>query len=371
MSSPKVSVCIASYNHECYLAETLSSILAQTYQDFEIVIVDDESTDDSVRLIEQFVSQYPDRIRFYQHADRRNHGVSRTTNLAIEKSHGQYISFIGSDDIWHNNKLEVEVAAFEQNPQAGLIYAKALAVDKQRNSLGKIYGAAVTGNATQLLILGNVIPALTVMVSREALDKCGWLDEALAYSDWDLWIRISHEFPLLFVDEVLAERREHGQNMSLGSEERDAQYNLDVLKAAEQYPWFEEVQGFVGVRKVLELLRLKKYHLAGECLNEILICQKTTSLQKDLLDRILAQFLNDVDRADVEKELWEFVAPLQVHRVRRAILGEYYAAREFLAFRSGDFALARHCYFRAVFYYPKFLTNRGMVSVLMKGLSLG
>lgn len=368
MMLPKVSVCIASYNHGCYLAETFSSILAQTYQDFEIVVVDDESTDDSVKIIERFVRQYPDKIRFYQHADRRNHGVSRTTNLAVEKSRGQYIAFIGSDDIWRNNLLEVEVDALQRNPQHGLVYAKALAVDKERNSLGRIYGAAVHGNIAQRLILNNAIPALTALVSRAALDQCGVFDDNLAYSDWHLWIRISHEFPILFVDQVLAERREHGQNMSLGSEERDVHYQLDVLRALEKQPWFEDVRLAVGVRKTLELLRLKEYHLAGVCLNEALISKATmpslkTRLDRVALDRILAHFLTDVD---MEKSLLEFVAPLRSHPGRRTILGEYYAAREFLAFRSGDFAMARYCYARAIFYRPKFLINLGMMRVLLK-----
>ena len=115
-SNPKVSVFIASYNHARYLPECLDSILAQTYPDFEIVIVDDGSTDGSPSLLEDYQRRFPEKIRYSWHPEHGNWGVSRTSNDAIQKSRGEYLAWIGSDDAWYPDKLKQQVEQLDNDP---------------------------------------------------------------------------------------------------------------------------------------------------------------------------------------------------------------------------------------------------------------
>src|SRR5512136_490019 len=100
-----VSVCITSYNHARYLPQTIDSVLAQTWQNLEIIIVDDGSADNSHELLLDYQQQHPDKIRYYWHAGHANRGISASCNLALEKAQGEYFAWLGSDDYWLPHKL--------------------------------------------------------------------------------------------------------------------------------------------------------------------------------------------------------------------------------------------------------------------------
>ena len=216
---PKVSVCIASYNHAQYLPDCLNSILSQTYQDFEIVIVDDGSQDGSHELLSDFLSSYPEKIRYFWHPDHTNKGYSITTNLSIQKSRGKYIAWIGSDDIWHPGKLEQQVSILDNQPEIGLVYSYAEFIDGSGNRLRGTLGEDVTKDENPMgsMIISCHTPALTVIVRRDCLDQVGLFDELLEYSDWDLMMRIFSHWKAAYIDKPLGKYRVHGKNMSRGN----------------------------------------------------------------------------------------------------------------------------------------------------------
>jgi len=113
--APRVSVCIPSYNYAAYLPEAIESILAQTYLDFEIIVVDDASKDNSQAVAEDYARRYPNKVRIFTHPGRVNKGVSATCNLAIEKSRGEYLAWLGSDDVWYPEKLARQVDELDRN----------------------------------------------------------------------------------------------------------------------------------------------------------------------------------------------------------------------------------------------------------------
>ena len=119
MQHPKVSVIIPTYNRAEYLGEAIQSVFDQTFEDFEILIVDDGSTDDTQQLVLSF---HDPRLRsFYQN----NCGISAARNAAIRSADGEYIAFLDSDDVWLPELLESQVAVLDRRPEIGLVYARA------------------------------------------------------------------------------------------------------------------------------------------------------------------------------------------------------------------------------------------------------
>lgn len=216
---PKVSVIIPAYNAERYICEAIESVFAQTYQDLEIIIVDDGSKDD----IKQILSQYGNKIRYiYQN----NSGVSAARNRGIREARGEYIAFLDADDIWLSNKLMWQVSIAEENPEIALISTDAeffnengLLSPSQKPSDSTQFengslrynaamanindGTILKGDFYKDLLLGNLIGLSTVLVRKECLSNVGFFNEALSIcEDYELWIRIAREHSLLYLNRV-------------------------------------------------------------------------------------------------------------------------------------------------------------------------
>jgi hypothetical protein len=230
---PQVSVFLASYNHARYIGKTLDSVLAQTFRDIEIVVVDDGSTDGSHEILLDYQQRYPDTIRYFTHPGRANKGVSITSNVGIEKSRGEYLAWLGSDDIWLPEKLAKQVDYLAHHLEAGMVYSLAYVIDENDNQYPGVAGKALGRPALNQLILANDLPASSVMVRRSCLDDVGVFDEKLIYSDWDLWIRIAAKYEIGCTAEPLVMYRVHGRNMSVsGQPEIKLKRNLQVIEAA-------------------------------------------------------------------------------------------------------------------------------------------
>jgi glycosyltransferase involved in cell wall biosynthesis len=216
--NPKVSVFMATFNHARFLRECLDSILNQTYQDFEIVIVNDGSTDGSHELLLDYQKRYSDKVFYYWHPGYVNKGVSASCNLAISKARGEYLAWIGSDDVWYPNKLESQIQLLQNHPQLGLVYSNAHFIDENGNQLPGLAGLDITHDPNPLgrMIQFCHVPTMTVVIRRDCLEDVGLFDETLIDGDWDLMIRIFARWEVGCVDEPLAKYRLHGKNISKG-----------------------------------------------------------------------------------------------------------------------------------------------------------
>jgi glycosyltransferase involved in cell wall biosynthesis len=197
----------------------------------EIIIVDDGSLDGSLEVAQHYASANPS-IKVYTHENRMNKGVSATANYAFRQATGDYICWLGSDDIWEKCKVERQLKIMEQDKTLGLIYSRAAVIDGGGAEVGQVIGEGITAgvNQTSFLIKHNVIPCLTVMFRRACLDDAGPLDEGVLYSDWELWIRISTCWKITFTEDVLARYRVHGANVSAGvAADIDASRRLEML----------------------------------------------------------------------------------------------------------------------------------------------
>ncbi len=231
--NPRVSVCIPSFNHAPYLAKAIDSVLAQTYRDFEIVIVDDGSTDDSLEIAEGYASQYPELVRVLTHPDHANRGISETVNLAYQQSRGEFWSGLPSDDMLLPEKLERQIAFLDDHQDIGWTYSYATFVDEagQPHAFG-LFGKDITKhtNPLQHLLRANVIPGMTAMMRRSCTDQVGLHEPGLMYSDWEFWLRMTNQCPVAFMPQPLVKVRVHSYNSSgTIAPEKNARRGLEVL----------------------------------------------------------------------------------------------------------------------------------------------
>lgn len=229
---PKISIITAAYNHVRFVRQSVESAQAQTYRDFEHIVVDDGSTDGTAEILQE----YGNRIKYIR---QENRGTHASFNVAIRASSGEYIAILDSDDAWLPNKLERQMKAFEEFPDAGVVYSLAYTIDENGNirNNGETYGKPFqdSQHAYRELVRINYVPVLTALVRRDRMYEVGLFDETLkAISDWDLWLRISACAPIFCVPEPLALYRVHDKN-TLNILLQSGRFHEDWLRMLEKF----------------------------------------------------------------------------------------------------------------------------------------
>jgi len=208
--TPRVSVVIPAWNAARTLPETLASVFGQSFADYEVLVVDDGSTDGTADLLRD----YGDRVRVLV---KPNEGRPSTTrNLGVRAARGELIAFLDADDRWQPEKLARQVALFDRNPALGLAYSGATVIDGDGRPVRVLRCAAAgRGRAYGLLSTRNFIVGSSAMVRRAAIESAGYYDESLTSAEnWDLWIRIARDWEIDFVPEPLTDYRVHAGNRS-------------------------------------------------------------------------------------------------------------------------------------------------------------
>jgi glycosyltransferase involved in cell wall biosynthesis len=231
-----VSVVITCFNYGRYLKKCLDSVLAQSVGDFEVVVIDDGSTDDTAEVIRPF--RKDSRIRFHYQA---NQGQTIAKNTGIQLSQGELIAFLDADDYWEPNKLERQLPLFA-NRAVGVTYTGFYFTDLQDRCIPADppagYLAYRRGNVTRWLGFDNFVPFSAAMIRRSLLDAHGSFDPALRMGiDWDLWLRMSCETEFDFVpDQLIAYRVGHANQMSKNKAGRFAAADLIFDRFVAQHP---------------------------------------------------------------------------------------------------------------------------------------
>lgn len=224
---PKVSVIIPAYNTEKYLADTVRSVLDQTYGDYEVIVVDDGSSDGTLGVARSFEP----RIKTLA---KPNGGPASARNLAIRNSQGDYIAFLDSDDLWMKDKLEEQVALLERNPTVGLVYSEALMFTGNSGEQRAGVKIGYTSDPSfSSLLFGDYIPNSTVVIRRACVDKVGLLNESremVGVEDYEYWMRMAKHFAMAGVPRPLAYYRIREGNL-LG-DGRDINKGLSLSIAA-------------------------------------------------------------------------------------------------------------------------------------------
>ncbi len=198
-----VSIVIPAYNKADWTIKTVESVLAQTYPQIEIIVVDDGSTDDTPRAMERFAG----RIRYVRKA---NGGACSARNLGIKEGKGEFVGFLDCDDLYLPQKVEESVCFLKQNPLVGMVHTAAYFIDEQDQVTGRYSHpkSRTAGWIAKRLAGGNYICNSTVLLRRECLDKTGLFDESIfSPADWDLWLRVAEQYPIGYIDQPLTQYR--------------------------------------------------------------------------------------------------------------------------------------------------------------------
>jgi len=220
-SAPNVSAIIPCYNGEAYIRKAIDSIIGQSYAHFEIIVVDDGSTDDSRRIVEGLADD--PRVKLVTHDT--NRGIAAARNTGLRESTGEYITFLDQDDTWRPQKLEkqVDILVKSDPNEVGFVFSDLEIINepgrKTRSKISKAppgIGSASRHDCIKTLFMSNYIPIITVMIRRDCFDEVGGFDEDIrsGSDDYDLFFRLLMKYRFVHIPEPLAIRRLHEANYS-------------------------------------------------------------------------------------------------------------------------------------------------------------
>ena len=230
MASPEVSVIIPAYNASRTIGATVDSVLAQTFTEFELLVIDDGSQDDTADVVSAFDDP---RVRCVR---TENGGVSVARNRGLDLAKGSYVAFLDADDAWRPAKLERQHGAISERPKVGLCFAATEHADDDLRPTAMHLAPQRSDYTEALLLEGNLISgsASSVMARTSAIDEAGRFDPSLSLcADWDMWLRMSVVTDFLALDEPLVLYRSIPGTMSgdPGVLERDTFTMLDKFYA--------------------------------------------------------------------------------------------------------------------------------------------
>ncbi|MCI5160425.1 MAG: glycosyltransferase [Candidatus Electrothrix sp. AX5] len=210
---PKISVIIPLYNRGNFIAQTIQSVLNQTYPNIELIVVDDGSTDNSRNVLKQFEG----KIRILEHPGRVNKGQSAAINLGIKSSESKYVAILDSDDLFAPEKIQLQVEYLEKNPHVGLVYGNGYAINEQGKKIYPIYKDGHRENSAPERVLMDCYFLLpnNSLIRRKVLDEVGDFDESLrSAQDHDMAIRVAEVTKLAYLKKELFYYRRHGNSIS-------------------------------------------------------------------------------------------------------------------------------------------------------------
>ena len=199
--NPTVSVIIPTYNRAHLIGRSIKSVLSQSYQDFEIIIVDDGSTDNTKEVVTSFNNE---RIRYIRHE--KNKGEAAARNMGIRVARGKYIAFQDSDDEWLPEKLAKQIELLKNTlPKVGVAYTGFWKIENnEKTYIPFSWVNQKEGDIHKELLKGNFIGTPATLLKKECFKKVGMFDEKLFHLvDWELWLRVSKYYHFKFIDEPL------------------------------------------------------------------------------------------------------------------------------------------------------------------------
>ena len=270
-SKPLISVCVITYNHENFIKEAIVSIVNQTYQNIELIIIDDGSKDNSIEKIEEMLSVCEERFTRFEFRYRANRGLSATLNEALEWCHGKYFSAIASDDMMLPQKIEKQINFLlksHKNKIVGIFSGYHL-IDDNNKVINTILKEQRTYNFNEIFLHNFDLPAPTALLNLIAVREVGGYIDNLKIEDWYMWLKLTENGnALIYLSEILVNYRSHGSNTSknlvIMNEERkkvidcfegnelydSAKLKIQWLKATD-YIYINKLQALAFVKDII------------------------------------------------------------------------------------------------------------------------
>lgn len=223
MNGELVSIITPMYNAEKYIAQTIESVQAQTYENWEMLIVDDVSCDGSAGIVQKYMAKDA-RIKYLKHG--KNEGAAQARNTALKAAKGRYVAFLDSDDLWMANKLEKQIN-FMQEQKAAFCYSACAVIDECGNFAGKVRHVPLKQQYRELL-KGNSIPCLTVVLDKKRIGDIQML--AIPHEDYAAWLDILKKGITAYgINEVLAKYRVNSNSLS-GNKIQAAKWTWNIYR---------------------------------------------------------------------------------------------------------------------------------------------
>jgi glycosyltransferase involved in cell wall biosynthesis len=215
---PTVSVIMPSYNHQAYIHEAIESVLKQSFDDFELIIIDDASKDRSKEIIQAY-EEKDDRIWAIYH--RENQGIAKTVNEGLERAEGKFIALFSSDDLWRENKLKKQLEILEKKEDL-IVWSEALVIDARGNFTGETFTQMhraikrkKSGYIFEELLKGNYICGQSAIFKRESVENIRFDEELKYLNDYKFFLDLARKYEFYFIPEPLVFYRIHRENTIL------------------------------------------------------------------------------------------------------------------------------------------------------------
>jgi len=214
--APLISCIIPTHNRSVKLVKAIESVLSQTYIELEILVVDDQSIDNTKAVVEAMILN-DRRIRYYRNP---NKGANNARNFGIQHANGKFIAFLDDDDVWMNSKLEKQFKVMSTlGPEFGVVYC----TFARKKTTGKIlrrhpsrFSIIKNGNILNRLLKRNFITTSTLFVKAEVFQKCGMFDPGYkSFQDWELLTRIARDYHFYYLKEILVNVYESNDSITL------------------------------------------------------------------------------------------------------------------------------------------------------------
>ncbi|MBX2896429.1 MAG: glycosyltransferase [Cyclobacteriaceae bacterium] len=272
MTNPIVTIICVCYNQARFVVEALDSVVAQTYQPIELIVIDDGSTDGSPEIIKHWIAAHPETVLLL---NATNLGYCRTFNKAAALSKGKYLIDLAADDILLPNRVEVGVTTLESTQQAGVTFSDAEHVDEAGVKISLHsdrfpHYTIPSGDIYKELISRFFICSPTMMFSRAMFNDMAGYDETLIYEDFDFWIRSSRKWHYVYTPQVLVKKRKVAGSLSERQFKIRSDQSLTTLRVCEKILQLNETE---SERKALNSrlwyemrvnLRLLNFKIASE-----------------------------------------------------------------------------------------------------------
>jgi len=228
MNSCSLSVVIPTYNRASFLEETIDSVLAQTFQRFELIVVDDGSTDGT----QEILSGYGEKIRVITQA---NQGPSAARNRGIEEAKGEWIAFLDSDDAWKPDKLKKQIQFITDHPETKICQTEELWIRNGKRVNPRKKHEMHSGWIYEKCLPLCIVSPSSVMIHRDVFEKVGLFDETMpACEDYDLWLRIAPHYPIFLVrEQLIVKQGGHSDQQSRVVESLDRLRIKAIVKSIE------------------------------------------------------------------------------------------------------------------------------------------
>ncbi len=251
---PVVSIIMPVFNGEKFISKAIHSILMQDYDNFELICIDDGSTDKTKEIILSFNDNRINYI-YQQHSGK----PSIARNKGIKSSRGDYIAFIDHDDIFLYNSLSERIKFFDDNPGINFVYSDCEIINEKGEVISKSVISysnkkACSGKCFKELFGGIFIPTQGVMLKKDILDKVGLFNEnLLCAEDYNLWLRIAYYYPLGYIDRILAQWRNHDTSLTKKSYATDKGFFECLNDIVNLFPDCVKIVGEEHLKKRMSL----------------------------------------------------------------------------------------------------------------------